>query len=180
MEPLGPPPAQSASSDAHPDPAIVQDTRQAGPTARAIRAALKRLSVRGAHPYWVKDRCPILLELKGVQSRLDANPRPTREEATAALVDYLKNTVQRVDWDQHRIVLEVVLALEDEYLDLNAKDRQTLAGKRCRGDRHTLSASSVRQKYEPEALEKLYLIVLEDEGIEPPAKTAAAPEPDLD
>jgi hypothetical protein len=152
-----------SSAASGPDPSLEART---GPTARAIDAALKRLCTRGAAPYWVRQKCPALLDLAGVTDRLISIKRPSREEATAALVDYLRQIVTRIDEEEDRIVLEVVLGLKEEYLvHRRAPERQALAGKLCRGAQDPLSGNTIRQRELPRALEALYALILEDEGL---------------
>jgi hypothetical protein len=152
-----------SSAASGPDPPL--ESRLA-PTPKAIDSALRRLCTRGAAPYWVRQKCPALLELKGVTDRLAELERPSREQATAALVAYLKTVIDRLDEDDDRIVLEVVLGLEDEYLQLRkAPERHALAGKLCRGGQDPLSGNTIRQRELPRALKQLYALILEDEGV---------------
>jgi hypothetical protein len=122
---------------------------------------LKRLCTKGVEPYWVKDRCAVLLELDGVTRRL--GPNPSDDDAANALVDYLRDAVGRIDWQQHRIVLEIVLALDTDYLGETAIARRTAAGLKFRGGRATVTWGTVRQYHEKNALDKLCVIIMADE-----------------
>lgn len=145
-----------------------------GPTAEAIKKALKRLCTRGAVPYWVGQKCPELLKLRGVQEVLASLDHPTRVEATATLVAYLQMVIARIEDEEERIVLEVVLGLKEEYLALRkAPERHALAGKLCRGGQDPLAANTIRLRELPRALGKLYTLILEDEGLSSPAETGS-------
>jgi len=136
----------------------------ARPSADAIYQALKRLCTKGVQPYWIKDYCPELLMLRGVEQQLHS-PNATRDEAVDALVRYLSDRVEHTGKDQYRIILRIVLALDAEFLETTATDRRKAAGERFRGGRDPVRAGTIRQYHEVKAIEKLHALIVVDEGL---------------
>jgi hypothetical protein len=128
----------------------------------AIRAALGKLCTKGVEPYWVTDHARALLDLRVVRDGLDESA--TDAELVEALVEYLRSSVERVDWAQHRILLTIVMALDPQYLGWKASERRTEAGRLFRGGRDPVSEGTIRQHHEPNAVDKLAGIVVADEA----------------
>lgn len=136
--------------------------RAGKPDAEAIHQALKRLCTKGVRPYWVKDYCSDLLMLKGVERRLPSR-EASRDEAVVALVEYLGELVERIGKDEDRIVLRVVLGLDEKYLYKTAICRREVAGKMFRDGSDPVRAGTIRQYHEPRALQRLLALILKEE-----------------
>ncbi len=109
-----------------------------------------------------------------MRDALAGEERPNRDQATAALVAYLSGLLERIESDQERVVLHVVLGLDEKYWGLKARERQAIAGELIRDGREILSANTIRQDYLRDGLQKLYHLILEDEGLPVPADDAAS------
>lgn len=132
---------------------------------REIRAALGRLCTKGVAPYRITDHARVLLDLQVVHRRVDPAACPaTDAQLVQALVEYLREAVARLEWSQHRILLEIVLDLEEKYIEKTATQRRAIAGERFRGGRDVVTAGTIRQHHEGKALDKLTRIVLADEA----------------
>ena len=137
----------------------------------AIRETLRKLVTDGLVPFNVGDNGGYLLELGLVQAaraKLDAEAdEASRYEAdTEALRSVLEAAVEHEDISgKIRRLLRDVLPLDPELLGKSVRERRTIAGKDIRPGRSVVTAGTIRNHYEPKALDKLarVLWVMEQE-----------------
>lgn len=131
------------------------------PQQTTIRKQLGTLCTNGVQPYWVIDRCRLLLGLACVRGETSTS---SDDELVDCLVSYLRDAVERIESRQHQIILTVVLALDKQYLGTTAIERRTVAGRLFRGQgSKPVMWGTIRQHHEPRALEALAAIVHADE-----------------
>jgi hypothetical protein len=117
-----------------------------------IRKALGRLVTHGAEKYWISDVAGPLLELEVVQRRLDELPDGAPVEE--ALVDVLREAAEALIPSQ-KVIAEVVLALNPQYLGTTVRERRTIAGQQFRDGHRSVSWGTIRQYHERIMLDDL-------------------------
>jgi hypothetical protein len=131
----------------------------------AIREALKSLVTDGLVPYNVGDNGGFLLKLGLVKAKrdpIDGNASETErhESATRALRAILEAAVEHEDISgKHRRLLRAVLPLKPELVGESIKVRRTEAGKDLKPGKDDVTAGTIRNHYEPKALEKLAIVL---------------------
>lgn len=140
---------------------------------KRVRRGLGNLPQKGADHWWIREKTPALLELDLVSNKAAGLEVETwrREQA---LGEVLRETIHEFRHEPDGIVLIVVLALENPYidhqqqehslLDLSVKDRRTLAGIEFRGGRSRVGPDAIRMSYEPAALDRLAVVLLRREA----------------
>jgi hypothetical protein len=122
----------------------------------AIRGALGRLCTRGVVPWWIRDKAPVLLELRCVKARATKNTNAHADpDEVNALVEILREQVGSMRDHSYGEILWVVLGLEDRYLGLNARARRAIAGRDFRKGEQPVTAETIRQLHEKAALDHL-------------------------
>jgi hypothetical protein len=127
----------------------------------AIRETLSRLVTVGLVPFNVGDNGERLLELGIVQAaraKLDpADDEASRYQADAeALRSVLEAAVEHEDVSGiHRRLLRAVLPLKPELLGKSATERRAEAGREIKLGRGDVTSGTIRNHYEPRALDVL-------------------------
>jgi hypothetical protein len=127
----------------------------------AIRETLRKLVTDGLLPFNVGENGGRLLELGLVQAaraKLDAEAdEASRYEAdTKALRSVLEAAVEHEEVSgKYRRLLRAVLPLKPELVGKSVKERRTIAGKDIKPDKKPVMAGTIRNYYEPKALDKL-------------------------
>ncbi len=127
-----------------------------------IRKALGRLVTKGVQPYWVMEVGRPLLGLAAVRERLDLEDLNDPEAEAAAVVAVLRKATDRLSGSQ-RVLLTIVLGLDRDFLGRTAHERRMIAGRVFRGDEGAVMPGTIRQLYEPEALDRLAEVLWSDE-----------------
>ncbi len=128
---------------------------------QAIRDDLGRLVTGGLLPFNVGDNCECLLELGLVIAQRedvdgDADETQRYEADARALRAVLEIAVAHRDISgKHRRLLRAVLPLKPELVGQSVKERRTVAGKDLKPDKDDVTAGTIRNHYEPKALDKL-------------------------
>jgi hypothetical protein len=128
------------------------------PDRQAVRKGLARLVAHGAASVWLPES-QALIELPAVREKL-RQLGPGREEE--ALVAVLRDAVEQLGTSQHRQLLTIVLALDDAYAGMTARERRERAGQDFRGGTHQVSWGTIRQHHEPRALDELTSLLLSE------------------
>ena len=140
------------------------------PSQEEIAAALRKIPKRALRTEWITEEAGgrFLLGLECVQALVD--PKASDEKAYSnGLRDYLRTAVARMGSDSNRILIEVVFGIGDKQWDnkkwrqKKAKVRRRQAGKEFRPESEPVAADTIRQSYEPKAVEELAAIVYEEE-----------------
>jgi hypothetical protein len=132
---------------------------------KIIRAAIGRLVTDGLVPYNVGDNGGYLLELGLVKAQREAldgdvGEAERYEADTKALRAVLEAAVEREDIrGKHRRLLRAVLPLKPELVGESVKVRRTVAGKDLKPDKDDVTAGTIRNHYEPKALDKLAVVL---------------------
>jgi hypothetical protein len=127
----------------------------------AIRTTLGRLVTDGLVPYNVGENGGALLEMAVVQAarvKLDsAADEASRYEAdTEALRSVLEAAVEDEDiGGKYRRLLRAVLPLTPELVGKPVRERRIVAGEVLKPGKNDVTAGTVRNYYEPKALDKL-------------------------
>jgi hypothetical protein len=147
--------------------AVVEDAD----SIKVIRETLGRLVTDGLVPFNVGDNGGYLLELGVVQAaraELDAaDDEVSRFQADAeALRSVLEDAVEHENiGGKSRRLLRDVLPLNPELLGESVKERRVKAGKHIKPGTRDVTAGTIRNHYEPKALDRLahVLWVMEQE-----------------
>ena len=128
---------------------------------QAIREALGRLITGGLLPYNVGENGGCLLDLGLVKARRkvldgDADEGERYEADTNALRAVLEAAVAHKDISgKHRRLLRAIFPLDTELLGKSIKDRREVAGEVLKPGKKAVTAGTIRNYYEPKALEKI-------------------------
>jgi hypothetical protein len=136
---------------------------------KRVRKGLDRLVVKGAEPWWIRERAPTLLELEVVHRRAGARSDATSDALAQAVSDLLREIVNGFAQEAQGILLRIVLALDERYITqdgvsldlhkLSLTERRTLAGREFRG-RRAVRGEAIRSTYEPAGLDRLAVNLL--------------------
>jgi hypothetical protein len=132
---------------------------------KPIREALGGLVTDGLLPYNVVENGGILRELalfKDLREEPDENAGETeRNEADAnALRAVFEAAVEHEDISgKHRRLLRAVLPLNQELVGKSIKERRVAAGKDLKPGKKAVTAGTIRNHYEPRALDKLSVVL---------------------
>jgi hypothetical protein len=138
------------------------------PTKEAIQQVLGLLPTQGLKRWWILENGRSLLGLDCVRAYVPKNA--TEEDYADALRSYLETAVERVESPQNRSILEIVLGLGDDrwnsadWRGKSASERRAEAGRLFRGDEGMVKGGTIRQIYEPRAIEELAAVVWHDEN----------------
>jgi hypothetical protein len=130
-----------------------------------IRDALGKLVTDGLVPYNVGDNGECLLDLGLVKAHREALDGDADEAErygadTRALTAVLEDAVAREEIrGKHRRLLRAVLPLKPELVGKSIKERRTEAGKDLRPDKDDVRPGTIRNHYEPKALDKLAAVL---------------------
>jgi hypothetical protein len=131
----------------------------------AIRDAFGKLVTDGLLPYNVVENGGILLELGVVKDREvkpdgNANETECNEAVAEALRAVLEVAVEHDDIKgKHKRLLRAVLPLDPEHLGKSIKERRIVAGKVLKPGKKAVTAGTIRNHYEPKALEKFAAVL---------------------
>lgn len=130
------------------------------PTQEELAGALKRLVRHRLEPHWIEEVGGVLLGLRQVRARAERGG----DEVTPliAVVDAVRDAARELPSAQRKIV-EVVLTLDSAYAGMTAQQRRRVAGKEFRGGERGVSAETIRQYHEPQALGMLASVLRERE-----------------
>lgn len=127
------------------------------PRFNRLRRELGRLCTNGVEHYWVLDVANHLLELDTVKARMKGTDD---DSIYNAVVDELRDAVEKLAPRRHRRILTIVFGLDERYLGDSAKSRRTMAGMEFRDGSRPVSPETIRQHHEPKALDKLTELLL--------------------
>jgi len=119
----------------------------------------------GLVPYNVGDNGGRLLDLGLVKAHREALDGDADEAArygadTRALTAVLEDAVAREEIrGKHRRLLRAVLPLKPELVGKSIRERRTEAGKDLRPDKDDVRPGTIRNHYEPKALDKLAAVL---------------------
>jgi hypothetical protein len=128
---------------------------------QAIREALGTLITGGLLPYNVGENGGCLLDLDLVKARRevldgDADEGQRYEADAKALRAVLEVAVEHDDISgKHRRLLRAVLPLDPDLLGKSIKDRREVAGEVLKPGKKAVTAGTIRNYYEPKALDKI-------------------------
>jgi schlafen family protein len=128
------------------------------PDRQAVRKGLARLAAHGAASVWLPES-QVLVELPAVQKKLHELGPGAEEDA---LVAALRDAVAQLGQSQYRRLLTIVLALDDAYAGLSARERREIAGREFRGGTRPVSWGTIRQHHEPRALDELTSVLVSE------------------
>lgn len=140
------------------------------PDREAIRKGLGRLAAHGVTSVWLPET-QALVELPAVQAKLRLIGADHTE---AALTAVLREAVAGLGHSQYRQLLTIVLALDERYVGLTARQRREIAGRKFRGGERPVSWGTIRQHHEPKALDQLTSVLLSPASQDQPADRSRA------
>lgn len=149
----------------------------APPSVAEVRKDLSRSVLYGiTDSAWVKEFAGArLFRLPSVIARVD-DDAPTEDQLAAAFTATVREAVAHVGSPQYRILLTIVLAVDEDYLsgreqlvdlpagtkingDMPLKQRRELAGKLFREGKRPVTWGAIRSYHEPRALDLLAAVL---------------------
>jgi len=134
---------------------------------KAIREALGKLVTDGLLPYNVVENGGFLRELalfKDRRRRVDPGENADETARNKADEKALRAVLEAAVEDEeisgkHRRLLRAVLPLNEEHVGKSIKERRVAAGKDLKPGKKAVTAGTIRNHYEPRALEKLAAVL---------------------
>jgi len=143
-----------------------EDRGADAPSDKTVAKALSRLCRYGVEIFWVREEAGVLFDLSCVNERAINDFKGDDDACSLALIEILRERVKLIENTQHGKILSIVLAFDEKYRGMTAKERCTIAGELFRDGKRQVTYGTIRQHHLPKALMRLatLLLALEQES----------------